>query len=239
MLTGSNMNGTRRYRHASGVTCGCKRKSVPCDVLEETFSRLISLLTVDPSQLENMRELALEAQRLHGHVEEVDLEQQKQEAIAACQRRINAAVVLFGDGMIDEKEYRRRVDENNREIAHWQARTTEAARRTIELAMCAEAINKLHQLWDNSDAENRQGMARNLFEEIVYDLDQQCIVDFKLKPWASQFLVLRGPLHELEDSNDDSSSDNQEKRELAQRLLRGNSVYPPLVAGFSFPASLW
>lgn len=38
--------------------------------------------------------------------------------------------------------------------------------------------------------------ARNLFDEIIYDLDQQRIVSFKLKTWAQQFLVLRGQLYE-------------------------------------------
>ena len=31
-----------------------------------------------------------------------------------------------------------------------------------------------------------------LFEEIVYDLDLQQIVDFRLKSWAERFLVVRG-----------------------------------------------
>jgi hypothetical protein len=38
-------------------------------------------------------------------------------------------------------------------------------------------------------------MARHLFEYVTYDLDRQEIVDFRLKPWADQFLMLRAGLY--------------------------------------------
>ncbi len=38
-------------------------------------------------------------------------------------------------------------------------------------------------------------MARMLFEYVVYDLDRQQIVDFRLKPWADRYLVLRASLY--------------------------------------------
>src|SRR5690606_29060567 len=40
------------------------------------------------------------------------------------------------------------------------------------------------------------------FDEIVYDLDTQQIVDFRLKPWADQFIILRAALYETEDDPD-------------------------------------
>ena len=64
--------------------------------------------------------------------------------------------------------------------------------------MCIDAVTKIAELWENSTDEGRNGLAHNLFEEIVYDLDKQQIVDFKLKVWAEQFLVLRGHLYEDE-----------------------------------------
>jgi len=33
-----------------------------------------------------------------------------------------------------------------------------------------------------------------LFDEIVYDLDKQQIIGFKLKSWAEQFLMVRDDL---------------------------------------------
>ncbi len=38
-------------------------------------------------------------------------------------------------------------------------------------------------------------MARVLFENVTYDPDKQQIVDFRLKPWADQYLVLRASLY--------------------------------------------
>lgn len=46
-------------------------------------------------------------------------------------------------------------------------------------------------------------MARNLFSYIVYNLDTQRIVDFRLKPWADRFITLRAALYS--ESNGDVS----------------------------------
>jgi len=97
------------------------------------------------------------------------------------------------------------VEQNEREMAHWQARTTETEKLGLELAMCAEALDKLARLWDISNDEDRQGLVRSLFTEIVYDLDTQRIVDFRLKPWADRFIVLRAALYEDVDGGGDDS----------------------------------
>ncbi len=53
-------------------------------------------------------------------------------------------------------------------------------------------------MWEASSGEDRNRMAHNLFEHIVFDLDQRHIVDFKLKPWMDQFIVLRAAILEDE-----------------------------------------
>jgi DNA invertase Pin-like site-specific DNA recombinase len=189
--------GTPRYRHKMGIKCGCKSLSVHKEVMEAEFLRLIRCLMIKPEMLSLMTELAIQAE--HGQFRsDTNLEQAKQEAITLCRRRIDAAVTLFGDGIIDHAEYRRRVDANQREIAHWEARTDETEQLALELGMCVEALDKLARLWDINDDENRQGLARSLFETIVFDLDSQKIVSFRLKSWADRFMVLRAELYEGE-----------------------------------------
>ncbi|WP_119072048.1 recombinase family protein [Aggregatilinea lenta] len=206
-LGGSDTYGKIRYRHKAGVKCGCHNRSVLCEIYEADFERLIKLLTIRPEKLELMTRLAIEFDKANGFFdEERDLEQEKEEAIALSRRRIEAAVVLFGDGMISPEEYRRRVELNEREIAHWQARTTETEKVALELAMCAEALDKLVRLWDISNEEDRQGLVRSLFDEIVYDLDTQRIVDFRLKPWADRYVVLRAALYEEDDGEGDGTT---------------------------------
>ena len=48
-----------------------------------------------------------------------------------------------------------------------------------------------------SDDEDK-GIERNLFSSITYNLDTQRIVDFKLKPWADRFIMLRSALYQDE-----------------------------------------
>lgn len=190
-------DGERRYRHKRGCNCGVTNRSVPSEVFEADFERLLSLLTANSDKIDLMMELAIQIDEAFGiNAEEGDFETKRAEAIALCNRRIEAAIHLYGEGRISKEEYMRRVDQNEREITHWQSRTTETQKLALELVMCIDAIEKIRELWVNGDPEDRQGLARSLFTEIVYDLDVRRIVDFKLKPWAEQFLVLSGCLYE-------------------------------------------
>lgn len=189
-------NEVRRYRHKSGVKCGALNRSIPAEVYEKDFARLIRLLTIKPEALELMTELAIQADRGREKLgDDRDLEREKQEAIALCNRRIEAAIHLYSEGRIDKSEYLRRVETNEREIAHWEARTSETEKVAVELGMCIEAVNRIAQLWDGSNDEDRQGLIRSLFDSIVYDLDRERIVDFRLKSWADRFIVLRAALY--------------------------------------------
>ena len=102
---------------------------------------MIQLLTIDGDQLDLLTELAIQAQG-GSRQADTDFEIQKAEAVALCKRRIQAAVHLYGDGRIDRPEYVRRVEANEREIAHWEARTTETEKAALELAMCVETVHK-------------------------------------------------------------------------------------------------
>lgn len=193
-ISGHNRRGQLRYRHAEGVSCGSKRKSVTIDVIEDDFGRLIKLLTINPDALPQMIDLAV--QSLDGtSVEDEDFDAQKAAAIARARRRIENARFLFLEGDISQDEYLRRKEHNERQIAHWEARTTETEKAAIELAMCMEALDTLVDIWDTANDEDRQQMARMLFEYIVYDFDRQQIVDFRLKPWADRYLILRAALY--------------------------------------------
>ncbi len=234
-LGGTDTYGKLRYRHKAGVKCGCHNRSVPCEILEADFERLIKLLTIRPEAFNLMTELAIQMDRANGRYEtEQDLEAEKQEAIALCRRRIEAAVALFSDGVISAAEYRRRIEQNEREIAHWEARTTETEKLAYEFAMCAEAIDKLVRLWEIGTDEDRQGLVRSLFDEVVYDLDRQQIVDFRLKPWADRFVILREALYEIEDEQGGgsmgggTSGQSDRVRALSSASEAAREVEPPM-----------
>lgn len=211
-LTGlTDPRGKRRYKHKPGVTCGCHNRTVPADAIEADFGRLLRLLTIRDDALDYLTELAIQSQvGLVAEQGDVDFEQEKRETIALCQRRIDAAVHLYGDGRITRDEYLRRVEANEREIAHWEARTTDMERKALELSMCLEAVNNMAALWETADDEDRKGMAQHLFTEIVYDLDTRRIVSFKLKPWADDFLILRMELYHQEFGDLEEGSEGYE-----------------------------
>lgn len=185
-----------RYRHKSGVNCGCTNKSVKRVIFEGDFERLLQLLTVNEDQIELMTQLGLEALTSQKRAGTADLENERNTAIAKCRRRIDAARNLYEDGDLSREEYLKRKSANEREIAHWEARTTETEKIALELTLCLEAIDRINHLWTISDDEDKQGMVRNLFSYIIYNLDTQRIVDFRLKPWADTFITLRTSLYD-------------------------------------------
>jgi hypothetical protein len=198
-LTGrTDANGIRRYKHKTGVLCGCENRSIPCDVLEEEFGRLLKLLTVNQEAIDLMAELAIQAESGRITDDEEEFERQREEAIAKANRRIDAARNLYADGDLSREDYLARKEQNEREIAHWQTRTTETRQIALELGMCLDAVDKIARLWDGADADDRQGMAQNLFDELVINVDTRRIESFKLKPWADRFLVLRMELYREE-----------------------------------------
>jgi hypothetical protein len=75
----------------------------------------------------------------------------------------------------------------------------------MELSMCIQAVEALSSMWEVASDEDRQGMARHLFEYLTYDLGKRQIVDFRLKPWADQFLTLRAGLYADERGKDDGN----------------------------------
>jgi hypothetical protein len=194
----SNDGRTRRYRHKSGTSyCGCKNRSVTSDVIEKDFSRLIHALEVNTAEIDWITEMGILASKMEqGNLHTPDLEAEKLTAINKLQRKLRANRNLFEDGDKSREEYLHDKEKYEHEINLWRARTSETEKVAIELTMVIEAINKIAFLWDNGSDEDRQGWAKNLFEAIIYDIDTQRIVDFRLKPWADRFVILRGEMYQ-------------------------------------------
>jgi hypothetical protein len=208
-LGGKGKTEQGRYRHRPGVRCGCTNRSVRRDLYEQDFARLLSLLTIDLGQVDVMAELGVHALRQQAEASGADFEREKGEAIARCRRRIDAARHLYEDGDLTREEYVRRKEQNEREIAHWQSRTSETEQIALELTLCVQAVQKINALWEWGTDEDKQGMARTLFSSIVYDLDTQRIVDFRLKPWADRFVTLRAALYDESEANKNPLNDVQ------------------------------
>ncbi len=183
------------YRHRPGLECGSGRKQVYSADIEGDFIRLCQLLTLDDAAFAAMEHLVADMLNLD-QASQDEMKKKRDVAIAKCRRRLDAARSLFEDGDLDREEYLRRKQHIEHELVQWQNYTTETETMSQQLAMCADAMTKLASLWSDSTDEGKRGLAHNLFEELVYDLDKQQIVDFRLKAWAEQFLILRGQLYE-------------------------------------------
>ena len=120
-----------------------------------------------------------------------------------AKRKLDAAIHLYSEALIDADDFAHRRQALEREIAHWESWTSETERMRLELTMCIEAVEKLAFIWDHSEDEDRKGFVQHLFEWVEYDLDARRITQFQLKPWADRFIILRGALYDLEDAGND------------------------------------
>jgi hypothetical protein len=171
---------------------------VKADTLEAEFVRLLEGLSIHPDQLTSMSELGIQMSGIVHVNDDIAVEAEKRAAIARLNRKKNNNLYLLKQGEISIEEYKAIADECDRELAHWEARTTEKAKIAVELAVAAEAFTKITTMWETSSDEDKQGLARTLFQYIVFDLDTHRIVDFRLKSWADRYMTLRTALYDNE-----------------------------------------
>jgi hypothetical protein len=103
----------------------------------------------------------------------------------------------------------------------------------VEFALCMGEVDKLAKLWRTVSDEDKQGLARSLFEHIVFDLDTRQIVDFRLKPWADRWLVPRAALYDETGTEQKPKSPQKDNQglytDVPHRGLYG-STFPELDA---------
>jgi DNA invertase Pin-like site-specific DNA recombinase len=188
-----------RYRHKEGHPCRAQSRSVLREHIEADFIRLVHLLSIDESVLPLLTELAVQSQRGDFVTPtDTDHEEEKRVSIAKCRKRIENARALCLAGDMNSEEYLRIREQNEREIAHWEARTSDIQQKALELTLCMETIEQLKRGWDIAPDIDKQGMVRMLFEMVEYNLDTKRITDYRLKPWADNFVILRAALYEYE-----------------------------------------
>lgn len=219
-LSGTNTD-RPRYRHAEGVHCGCKRRSIEAKQLEDDFVRLVQLLTLKPEAHHLLLELAMNASRDTTNAE--SLEDEKRAAIAVLKQQLINLLDLYKNAVISAEEYYRDKTDRDRQIAFWEARTTDAHKKEYELERVIAAFSQLIDLWETADSDGRSVLARGLFQYLVFDLDKQQIVDFRLHAWADQYLMLRADLYDdEEDENTGNSGSDDEFEGNKNRFSTGS-----------------
>lgn len=201
-LGGVTQRGGSWYRHIEGRRCGCAARSVPLEQLEGDVSRLLGLLTLNESALEALSELAEREVSPSTRQDDEAFERERAQALVRLKRKADANRHLYGEGEITREEFERKRDETAREMAYWQNRTTDSSRIALELRQCMAALGMVAHQFSTSRPENQQALVRSLFDHLVYDLDERQIVDFRLKPWADRYMVLRAALHDAEAQGD-------------------------------------
>lgn len=190
LLTGKtgNQRMSRRYRHHTDRRCAVKHKSIKAEILEKDFLRLLESLTVNPDALPFLAR-ALDhfngQDRLEDHVQSIQAE------IAHWRQRIRNVDLLFSKARMSEADWRGNIENAEHQIARLQAQVVEFHEAEIAFQLTTEMVANLVHNWNEANHEMRRTLAGSLFDYLVYDLDMQQIVDFKLKPWAELLMQLQ------------------------------------------------
>lgn len=189
-LTGKTGNKpeARRYRHENHHHCAAKAKSVSAALLEADFFRLLESLSINPEALPMLTEALEKINKLNRPEEYLAAIQAD---MALWRQRIKNVDTLFMKARVSEEEWRVATEEAEHEITRLQAQMAERREAEIALTLTMKMVADLIQSWHQANPETRRSLAHGLFEEIIYDLDEQKIVDFKLKPWAELLMQLK------------------------------------------------
>lgn len=187
--------GVIKYFHRQGRKCDCKRKSVRQDVIAPDFEKLLSILVVNPEYVETMQMTALNLS-LVDESKANELEKMKRMKIATLKRALANMERMSAKGIFLFEDIEADYDDTKRQIAYWEAFTTDVQEIQIELLACATALINVQKAWHGGSEKHQNKLVQDIFTYITYDLDIQRIVSFGIQPWASRFLVIRGKLYE-------------------------------------------
>jgi hypothetical protein len=81
--------------------------------------------------------------------------------------------------------YRERMAASEQAVARLRAELSERNYIREMVQITANQLINIDLHWENAADEERPQFARNLFTEIVYDLDARRIVGFKVKAWQN------------------------------------------------------
>ncbi len=192
-LTGCTFaDGVRRYKHRTGVKCGCTNRTVTAKIIESEIARLLDLMSVGNEVLPHLLALAEQfTETEHGRKATVEFENEKKAAIAKCHRKLRTALEQYEEGEIERQEYLARKEKLERDLAEWDRKTSQIEQVKFEMNMCIGYIHNMIGLWKGGSPEQRKDLARALFDHIVYDLDSQRIVSFKLSALSGKWFQLK------------------------------------------------
>jgi DNA invertase Pin-like site-specific DNA recombinase len=161
------------YRHQAGEVCGCINQSVRCEDPEAVFVQFVQSLQVKP-----------EYQQLES-ISQVVAERKLTDSISYHLYQIQGATHQFGDRQLELNDYLHLVE--------WHARKVDEERerlQVVRLQGCLEVLQTLQKKWDELSADKQERLAEAMFEYMTFNLDQQVIIEFKLKPLFEELLEL-------------------------------------------------
>jgi hypothetical protein len=196
-------------------------------LLERDFLFILETLTVKPDAVPM---LAQAVEHFNRQNQQEERRTGIQAEIAHWRQRAQNTDTLFKNARISEEEWRKALEISEHEIACLQFQIVQHNEAEVVLKLTTGIVADLVQNWNEENNEMRCSLASGLFEYLVYDLDKQQIVDFKLKPWIELLMQLKIALRDddTDSLSPDSGSTTTGKQGILWCSRRALGTYPPL-----------
>jgi len=221
-LTGrAEADGTLRYVHRPGLTCGSSNRSNFRWELDKQAQGLVALLAVDRQTLAAMTRQVLSSLPPDAPDSDDNFEARRQEAIEDATRRIEATIHLYAEGRLSREEYLTRMGTLERSKRAWENRQPLTTRVTQELAECHATLENLtSMLRSDSGVQRCKVLIRQVFARLTVNLDARRIVSFRVNPWFVRYFTARVALLREEYAN------KVAQKKTVMHTLEHNSLMP-------------
>ncbi len=157
-------------------------------MVERDFLMIIECLSLNP---ESLPLLVNALDHFNGENRAEEQRKATLAEIARCRQRAKNADLMFSKARMSQEDWLHAQSETEAEIERLKTQVVEQHEAEVALKLTTDMVANLVENWKQANGEMHRALAHGLFEQIVYDLDAQRIVDFKLKPWAQLLMQLK------------------------------------------------
>jgi hypothetical protein len=132
--------------------------------------------------------------------------------IAHWRQRAENADKLFQNARISETDWHKLLETAEHEIERLKLQIANHDEAEIGVQVTTKMVADFVQNWKDGNLETRRALPYGVFQYLIYDLDKQQVVDFKLKPWLERVMQLKLTLEDYySDLTPDSGSSSDGK----------------------------
>lgn len=171
-----------RYRHSETAICSGQRDSIFAELVEEQFLKLIQAFNFT----ENAQKLLSTQATSSSNYSEEQFTQKRENELVRIRRATENVKAMGLEGFLDTDKLLSELRKLREEEQYWMNLTTTPIPH--DLRRCTEILYRLQVHWHKIDGQDQRRLIEELFEKVLFDIEEQRITGYRLKTWARFYL---------------------------------------------------